>query len=127
VYFVASPIQEFYFKQKSLFYKVLPPYAENCNSEFVIHQIGLIYPKENYKIYVPVDESGQRSKCIFKATHKDPQMSMFWHLDGEYVGTTHKFHQISTLPSPGNHQLVITDEEGETVTCNFFVLDKAGK
>lgn len=124
IYFIANPIQEYFFKQKSLFYKVLPPFLPNCTSENSIQQIGLIYPKEGYKIYVPINETGEKSKCIFKATHKKNNTTLYWHLDGTYLGNTTKYHQIAVLPSVGEHTLVLTDDEGENLSCKFTLLDK---
>jgi penicillin-binding protein 1C len=123
-WFIASPGQEYFFKQKSLFYKPLPPYLGDCSGEAAVKQLEIIYPREGFKIYVPVDQSGEKSKCILKATHKNEATTLFWHLDGNYVGSTQKFHQLSLLPGIGKHSLTISDEEGETSTCNFEVIGK---
>ena len=123
-WFVCSPIQEYYFKQHSLFYKPLPEYLSGCNSEGVYKQLEIIYPREGFKIYVPIDQSGKRSRCVFKATHKNNSAILFWHLDGRYVGTTQKFHQLSILPDKGLHVLELTDNFGETGQCKFELIEK---
>jgi penicillin-binding protein 1C len=123
-WFVVSPTQEYFFKQHSLFYRPLPDYLPNCSNDRSIHQMDIIYPKEGFKIYVPIDQSGIRSKCIFKATHKNNTVTLFWHLDGKYIGSTQKFHQLSILPEKGMHILEITDDFGESVQCKFEVMDK---
>ncbi|MDO8998738.1 MAG: penicillin-binding protein 1C [Bacteroidota bacterium] len=123
-WFVVSPTQEYFFKQHSLFYKPLPNYLPECYNDKSLHQLDIIYPREGFKIYVPIDQSGARSKCIFKATHKINGVTLFWHLDGNYIGSTQKFHQLSILPDKGNHLLEITDDFGESVKCKFEVIDK---
>ncbi|MEO6301650.1 MAG: penicillin-binding protein 1C, partial [Bacteroidia bacterium] len=123
-WFVVSPTQEYFFKQHSLFYKPLPNYLPGCINDMTIHQMDIIYPREGFKIYVPVDQSGARSKCIFKATHKNNSVTIFWHLDGVYIGSTQKFHQLSILPDKGMHVLELTDDKGESVQCKFEVIDK---
>ncbi|MBL7932055.1 MAG: hypothetical protein JNL60_09135, partial [Bacteroidia bacterium] len=50
--------------------------------------------------------------------------TLFWHLDGEYIGTTTDFHQLSLLPKGGEHLLEITDNSGESAMCRFIVLTK---
>lgn len=123
-WFIVNPTQEYFFKQHSLFYKPLPNYLPNCMSEISIHQLDIIYPREGYKIYIPIDQSGKRTSCIFKATHKNNNATLFWHLDGGYVGSTQKYHQLSVLPSAGKHLLIITDSEGESRECKFEVIEK---
>lgn len=123
-WFVASPMQEHFYKQKSLHYKPLPDYLPQCISESGIRQMDLIYPRDGFKVYVPVDQNGSRSRCIFKATHKNAGAILYWYLDGNYLGSTQKFHQYSALPDAGHHRLEITDDKGETVACEFEVLGK---
>jgi penicillin-binding protein 1C len=123
-WFVVSPTQEYFFKQNSLFYKPLPEYLPECANDINLHQMDIIYPREGFKIYVPIDQSGLRSKCIFKATHKNATVTIFWHLDGVYIGSTEKFHQLSILPEKGVHVLELMDTNGESVQCKFEVIDK---
>jgi len=123
-WFVASPLQEYFFKQHSLFYKPLPEYLPGCAGDIIFHRLEIIYPRNDFKIYVPIDESGTRSKCIFKATHKNADATLYWYMDGDYSGSTKKYHQLSLLPNKGKHELTITDNSGETSKCNFEVLDK---
>jgi len=123
-WFIASPAQEYFFKQHNLFYKSVPSYLEACQNELNYRQLDIIYPREGFKVYIPVGESGKQKSCIFKATHKNISATLFWHLDGNYMGSTQKFHQLSILPSVGKHVLVITDNEGETSTVKFEVIGK---
>jgi penicillin-binding protein 1C len=123
-WFVASPLQEFYFKQHSLIYKTLPPYLALCAGEQGLSQLEIVYPREGFKIYVPVDHNEDRSRVIFKATHKKNDALLFWYLDGEYLGKTDKYHQLSALPNKGFHQLYITDQAGEIAVCRFEVIEK---
>lgn len=118
-WFVASPVQEYFFKQRSFFYKSLPEFLPGCSSESPFHQLEIIYPRSDFKIYIPIDESGKRSKCIFKAAHKNSTAILYWYLDGDYLGSTQKYHQLSVVPKKGKHELSITDNLGESVTCTF--------
>ncbi len=86
--------------------------------------MNIIYPREGFKIYIPVNESGEKGKCILKATHKNSSAILYWQLDEQFVGTTQKFHQISVLPDVGKHTLSITDSEGETTQVKFEVIGK---
>ncbi len=123
-WFVVSPTQEYFFKQHSLFYKALPGYLPQCAGDMNLHQMDIVYPREGFKIYVPIDQSGARSNCVFKAAHKNNTATIFWHLDGNYIGSTQKFHQLSLAPKKGLHVLELTDDNGESVVCKFEVIDK---
>lgn len=123
-WFVASPTQEYFYRQHSFNYKPLPDYLASCAGENNFRQIDIIYPREGFKIYVPVDQSGNKSRCIFKAAHKNANATIYWYLDGDYLGSTEKFHQYSVLPSVGKHRLELTDNTGESLRCDFDVIGK---
>lgn len=121
---VFSPTQEYFYKQHSLFYKPLPDYLPGCVTEENLKHLEIVYPREGFKIYVPVNEKGERENCIFKAAHKNADAKLFWQLDGTFIGSTEKFHQLSILPEIGKHVLLVTDENGEVSTVKFEVLGK---
>lgn len=123
-WFITTPSQEYFFKQHNLFYKSTPNYLPACESELSIKQLDIIYPREGFKVYIPVGESGKQGSCVFKATHKNTNTTLFWHLDGNYIGSTQKFHQLSMVPHIGKHVLMITDLEGESTSCKFEVIGK---
>jgi penicillin-binding protein 1C len=122
-WFILPPTMEYYYKQRHTDYKLLPPFLNGCTNESV-KALDIIYPEENARIYVPVEISGERGRTIFTATHRNKNAKLFWHLDDVYLGTTIQFHQMAVSPSAGNHTLTVIDENGETVTRNFEILDK---
>lgn len=122
-WFVLPPGMEYYYKIRHQDYKPLPAFLRGCNVEASI-QMELIYPDNDAKIYVPVEVSGEKGKTIFTAAHRNSQTRLFWHLDDNYVGSTFQFHQMAFNPSPGKHTVTIVDEQGETISRNFEILDK---
>ena len=123
-WFVLTPAMEWYYKQKNHDYKPMPPFKPGCEYSGMGKQLDLIYPQQDAKIYVPLEIDGNRGKTIFKAASRNPGGKIFWHLDDEYVGTTTNFHQMAFSPSPGKHLVTIVDENGETVTREFEILEK---
>ena len=122
-WFVLPPTVEYYYRQHHTEYKVLPPFMPGCNSE-TAKPFDIIYPEENAKIYVPLELSGERGKTIFTATHRNSQAKLFWHLDEAYIGTTTNFHQMAISPAVGMHSLTVIDENGETISRHFEILNK---
>ena len=87
-------------------------------------QMEFIYPKNNAKVYIPVEIDGKRGKVIFNAAHHDPKAILFWHLDSEFVGRTSDFHQLALNPPAGKHRLTLVDDKGNRLVQVFEVLDK---
>jgi len=122
-WFILPPAIEYYYKQKHADYKPLPPFITGCINE-TVKPLDIIYPEEAAKIYVPLELTGERGKTVFTATDRNSNAKLFWHLDDEFIGTTTQFHQMAVNPSPGKHVLTIVDENGESTTRNFEILNK---
>jgi len=122
-WFVLTPAMEWYYRQKNHDYKNLPPYKPGCEYAESGKHMELIYPSPDSKIYVPLEINGQRGKTIFKAAHRKPGAKIFWTLDDEFVTTTTDFHQVGLSPAPGMHIITLVDENGETITRQFEILE----
>jgi len=122
-WFVLPPTVEYYYKQHHTDYKTLPPFMPGCSNE-TLKPLDIIYPEEGAKIYVPLEISGERGKTIFTATDRNSNAKLFWHLDEVYMGATTQFHKMAVSPEPGAHTLTVIDENGETVTRHFEILEK---
>jgi len=122
-WFVLPPIQEWYFRNKNPFYKVLPPFMPGCTaSEF--HTMDMIYPHPNSRIYLPVDIDGKPGSTVFRVAHRHPQRLIYWHLDDHFIGTTVQNHQMAISPGRGMHSITLVDETGESLTVKFEILTK---
>jgi penicillin-binding protein 1C len=127
-WFVLPPVMEFFYKTRDPFYKVLPPYREDCKaSESNAHSMDMIYPHEESKLYIPVDLDGKRGKVVFRAAHRIPKTKIYWYVDDVFMGTTTDFHQMGLSPEPGKHVLTLTDQNGETLRQDFEIIDKPQK
>lgn len=122
-WFVLPPVQEWYFRNKNPFYKVLPPFRPGC-APSEIHSMDMIYPHPNSRLYVPVDLDGKPGGTVFKVAHRTPQHTVYWHLDDHFIGTTVQIHQMSISPEKGIHKLTLVDENGETLIMRFEILTK---
>ena len=123
-WFVLTPAMEFYFKQKSADYKMLPPFKPGCENRDGGKTIDIIYPIANAKIYVPLEINGERGKTIFTATHRKSGSKIFWSLDDSFLATTQNFHQVAVNPSVGKHVVTLVDESGFSVSREFEIVEK---
>lgn len=124
-WFVLPPVMEYYFQSKNPFYKILPPYRPDCAAaDLPTRSMDIIYPRENSSLYVPYDLDGKKQKFVFKVAHRIPGTKIYWYLDQQYIGTTDEFHQMGLAPEAGRHILVLVDQNGESMTRNFEIIDK---
>lgn len=124
-WFVLPPTMEYYYKTKNYSYHSLPPFRTDCNlSGNPLQPMELIYPKNNAKIYVPLELDGQRGQVIFNAAHRNSDEIIFWHLDNKYAGQTHEIHQLALTPNQGKHLITLIDKEGNRIQQSFTIIGK---
>lgn len=129
-YFVLPPVIEFYYKKYHPEYKVLPSYRKDCEKKILEEGekvMSLFYPHLDTVLYIPIGLDGKLQETVFKAAHRKPDTTIFWHLDEEYLGQTRSFHEKLLQPSPGKHVLLLIDENGNKLTRRFEVLGKEKK
>ena len=127
-WFVLPPVQEYYYRRYHPDYRTLPPFRKDCSDFFQSESgrqvISLVYPDTKTAVYVPVDLDGKPGQVIFEAVHRRRETALFWHLDGAYLTATRHFHQVAVSPGPGEHLLVLIDEDGHRLERRFRVLNR---
>jgi penicillin-binding protein 1C len=86
--------------------------------------MDLIYPKLNAKIFIPRDLDGKSGSTIFELAHRNATTTVYWHMDGEFIGSTKKIHHMALNPAQGKHVLTLVDESGETLERQFEIISK---
>ena len=127
-WFVLPPDQSHYYQQTHANYKPLPKWREDCktlqNNTRDNNPIRIIYPRHNTQIFIPTDLTGERSKVVFKAIHREKEQQIYWHIDNQYQGATRLFHQKAVYLKGGKHRLVLIDDAGNRVEQGFVILGK---
>ncbi len=120
-WFMLPPVMEWYFKRRNPSYLTVPEFAEGCVSDMDL--IELIYPQPNQQVFIPKSFNNQLEKVVCKATHRQPNSILYWHLDDFYLGeTTNGMHQIEITASLGYHTLTVMDEAGNSIVRKFKVI-----
>ena len=122
-WFILPPAQEWYYRKQHPEYLNLPPWMPGCNNSPDEDNIELLYPGNTDGLYVPVEHDGKRGKIVFEATHRDLNTSLYWHLDGLYLGATRQIHQMGISPEPGEYLLTIVDEAGKQMSRKIRVIE----
>lgn len=123
-WFVLPPVQEYYYKAKNITYKTLPPYRADCQPLQAVASMDLIYPKPNARIFIPRDLDGKPGSTIFELAHRNSANTVYWHIDGEFIGSTTKVHHMALNPPEGKHVLTLVDEAGEALERQFEIISK---
>ncbi len=122
-YFVLPPIMGYYFQKKHPWYKPLPPFKSNCNKN-QDYSIGIIYPKNHAKIFIPKDFNNTYQKVVLKASHLIENTELFWYIDNEFIQKTLEQHEVERFIPPGKHTLVVTDKTGNFSEVRFEVIGR---
>lgn len=105
----------YFYSKKHAYYSPLPPFHPLCiseNKQTSSSAIKIVYPHHNSKIYIPTELQGTKSKTVFEAFHTDPNATLFWYIDNEFIRATTEKHKIAINPEYGKHVLHIADQEG---------------
>lgn len=121
--FVLPPVMEWYYVREVSGYQGLPPWLPGCDPGEQA-AFDLITPEENTRLFIPVELDGQPGRTVFRAIHRDPAATLFWHLDGEYLGETRGDHHFELKPPPGTYLLTLVDSAGASLSRRFTVLGR---
>lgn len=121
--FVLPPGMEWYYK-RNMDYRSLPPWRPGSSQSYSDSSLAVLIPEEGASVYIPIELSGRPGAIVFSAAHRDSGATLFWHLDGAYLGSTQGVHKLESRPAPGRHVLTIVDEAGRSVSRSFTVLSK---
>jgi penicillin-binding protein 1C len=124
--FVLPADQEWYYQRRNASYVSLPPMAKNCGED-LSQPIQLIYPSTEADIFVPIELDGSIGKTVFEVAHRNPDATIYWHLNDDYVGETSHIHQMGLSPQSGRHRLVLIDEFGNRLERQFEIIPNKKK
>lgn len=120
-WFVLPPVQEYYYRSKNISYRPLPPTRSDCVPATQV-AMDLVYPKQGAEIFIPRELDGSPGRTLFQAAHRSSKSTVYWHLDGDYIGSTKKTHHLSLIADIGKHTLTLVDDEGQILTQSFRIL-----
>jgi penicillin-binding protein 1C len=114
--------QEAFYAPRHPSYEPLPDWAPACEPpDGDRAPLALLSPKSGSVVAVPVELDGRRGRLVMEAAHRDGDADVHWHLDGRYLTTTRRRHQVEVAPGQGAHEVVVVDEGGHTVVRHFEV------
>jgi penicillin-binding protein 1C len=126
-WFLLPPAMEWFYRRSHSDYRTLPPWkqgSEDPSERRISSSMSLLFPEQGGRVYVPIDLDGTPGRTVFRAAHRNPRATIFWHLDGAYLGETTEIHDMESRPGPGEHTLTLVDERGEEFVRTFRCLSE---
>jgi len=121
-WFVLPPVEEYYHRLKNSSYQTLPPWRADCSPPARIPSMEMVYPGHQAKLFIPRQLDGSAGLTLFEVAHRSAGATLFWHLDGNFLGSTSGKHTMGVNPTPGTHTLTVVDDRGEILRRVFSVL-----
>ena len=125
-WFVLPPAMEYHYRGRNLGYEQLPGYRKDCQGHVLSmadqNPIGVVYPKNGAKVFLPVDLSRKPGELILEMVHREGRATLYWHLDKTFIGETRDFHQQAISIAPGRHTLTVVDDLGNEQSVKFTVM-----
>lgn len=123
-WFVLPPVMEYYYRQKNPSYTPMPPVSSACLPQENRRNLDFIYPRHRTRIYLTRQDGTEQRGFVAEVASRKPEQSLHWHLDNQYLGTSSQIHQMLIEPVPGTHTLTVVDENGESASVQFEVLNE---
>lgn len=120
-WFQLPPAMEHYYMERQPAYKPLPPPLPDTP----IGQdrpMEIMYPDAGGTILIPIQLDGSVGSMVAEVAHRDPRATLYWDLDGTFIGTTSGEHRMALSPEAGLHLLTLTDQRGNREQRTFTVV-----
>jgi len=122
-WFVLPPAMEHYYARRSPGYRPLPPWKSGMPGND--DPMEILYPDAGATLLIPVQLDGSRGNMVVEVAHRDPKATLFWDLDGSFIGTTTGEHRMALSPPEGLHRLTLTDGTGHVLHRSFTIVTGA--
>lgn len=131
-WFVLPAGQEYYYRQQQISYRPLPPFRPDClayatDGTDERGPMEFLYPNAGTRVYIPIELDGRKGRVVFEVAHRDPDATVFWHLDDRFLGTTTTLHELALDIAEGTHTITVVDQRGNRLSRRFRVLDRRAR
>ena len=121
VYYTLPPVMEWFYKKHSPLFKPLPAFYPGCGAAHPDEVMAFVYPKSDAKVTIPIGIRGDRQQVIFEIAHRNPQKTIYWTLNEQFLGKTRLNHQMPIDVEKGTYRLRCVDEDGVELNRKIVV------
>ena len=120
--FVLPPSIEYYYTRQALGYRHLPPFLPEHRFAQK-SELSILFPEQGAQIILPIEIDGTPGKTVMQAASRSKGATLYWDLDGEFLGETRGEHTLAVRPRAGWHTLTVTDSNGTRRTRQFEIAE----
>lgn len=111
-------------RRKGMKADLMPSHNPICTAvKAKVNRITIEYPVDGISIFIPRDMKGEYQRVVAKASCGTGS-SLFWYLDGNYLGKTVDIHTMAVSCKTGKHVLSVFDNEDGLQRTSFDVVRK---
>ncbi len=122
-WFVLNAAQSHYYKRHNHDFEPLPNFKQGCDGSESTESISILDLAHDSKIYLPVNNDGEKEKLIIQASHIYDQDTIYWHVNGDFLKSTFDDHSVALDLNVGRNKIKIVDNDGNTSTTVFEILN----
>ena len=97
------------------------PWHKNPQQE----DIDIVFPEEDAYLIIPIEIDGTEGAMVMQATTRSNENVLYWDIDGNFLGTTERIHEMVVNPKAGEHILTVTDSKGSSKKRKFIIVESA--
>lgn len=112
---------ELWYKKINFGYEPLPAFTEN-HKKSAVNDLSIVFPEQGANLIIPVEIDGKDGAMVMQAACRDPSRTVYWDLDGEFLGMTRHYHDMAVTPRAGKHTLTLSDSNGTVVSRTFTIV-----
>ncbi|MBO4532463.1 MAG: penicillin-binding protein 1C [Treponema sp.] len=121
--FVLPPNLEYWYKNNNISYRTLPEFVP-WHTASTKDNLSIVFPAPDANLIIPVELDGSPGAMVMQVASRSNEASIYWDVDGQFIGVTEGKHEITINPEPGKHILTITDSNGNILRRSFTILEK---
>ena len=121
VYYVLPPVMEWFYKKHSPLFRPLSAFYPGCGTAHPDEVMAFVYPKSDAKVSIPIGIRGDRQQVVFEIAHRNPQKTIYWTLNDQFLGQTRLNHQMPIDVEKGEYRLRCVDEDGVELNRRIVV------
>lgn len=99
----------------------LPKLSPTCTDVPFGNGPDILSPSPTTIYVLRTDAPTQFQQIALKAVSTNPTQTLWWYVDGRFIGTTDDQKQLFHPMKPGSHTASVTDEQGRTSSVAFQV------
>ncbi|MEO0733357.1 MAG: penicillin-binding protein 1C, partial [Bacteroidota bacterium] len=114
--------QAYFYRKRHPTYQAKPPFHPDCSAFTAAEPVmQFVYPQKQGTLSPSKNWRGETEGIFFELAHRDPETTVHWHADDQYLTSTRLFHSLTVPLATGRHKITVVDAVGNRYEAWFQV------